>query len=133
MTVSLARSLSLSLSLGLQLYSSGLFWFASILVPVTVLFLDYVVQVFQFNFRPTLTDCVRVQEKMPGGVQPTTFNNTAAEIGAVADVEVSPRKHTGYAFSQADSRDESKADSNLPTQAELIRKYDTNVSKPQGE
>lgn len=121
------------LGVDMQLYSSGLFWFASFVIPVAVLFVDYVIQAFQFNFRPTLTDCVRSQEKKPGGIQPTTFNNPAAEIGAIASADVSPKRHTGYAFSQADSRDESKTESNLPTQAELIRKYDTNVSKPQGE
>lgn len=113
-----------------QLYNSGLFWFGSFLVPVAVLFVDYCYMAFKFNFKPTLVDQVRYQEKFHGGVQPMMYNNPANELRSQSQQD-SPRKHTGYAFSQSDSIE--NEGSTLPSQAELIRKYDTNIAKPQGE
>lgn len=108
-----------------QMYSSGVFYMAAILVPVVALYRDFLWEVVRFNFFRSYADHVRLCERR---------GDVAAQLGRLAspapeDLEIDGLQsfeHRGYAFSQNENSDSI-------TQADVIRKYDTNVQKPTGE
>jgi len=127
----------------LQLYRSFAVWLSWLIFPCIALFGDFSYVAFQSNFYPTLDDIVRKQEKkgtvmaqMPL-IEESDMKDTSgmgeSDLSSVQDTPSSSpmRRHMGYAFSQYDNNHD--GGSKLPTQAELIRKYDTNTPKPQGD
>eukprot|EP00040_Diaphanoeca_grandis_P037483 m.244399 g.244399 ORF g.244399 m.244399 type:complete len:1209 (-) comp33827_c0_seq1:44-3670(-) len=123
-----------------QLYRSFAVWLSWLIFPFIALFADFSFLAFQSNFWPTLDDIVRKQEKqgtvmaqMPLIEESKPIESNVDEGDSVQDSPThSPnRRHTGYAFSQYDNNHD--ANSTLPTQADIIRKYNTNKPKPQGD
>jgi magnesium-transporting ATPase (P-type) len=109
-----------------QLFGSLLFWLTSILIPVVTLGLDYTMVAFQANFYPTADDIIRRQEKAGGHVlAPSSHQLVEDRVGDGAE-------HMGFAFSQSEPQHRAEG-SMVPTQAQLVRRYDTEKAKPDGE
>ncbi len=101
------------------MYSSAVFWMLVLALPVLCLFVEFVIKFYHTNFTPSLEATVRRQERT-GAVLPAMM--AALDESSLQDQPA----HTGYAFSQGENTDSI-------TQAEVIRRYDTNKDKPEGE
>ena len=101
-----------------MMYTSGVFWFFVIIIPVVCLFGEYFTLAFRSIFFPTLEMTVRQREAR--GHLPPALHLEAEHVARPEGV------HTGYAFSQCES-------TASITQTDVIRRYDTNVDKPLGE
>eukprot|EP00054_Salpingoeca_dolichothecata_P013519 m.75492 g.75492 ORF g.75492 m.75492 type:complete len:1176 (-) comp20522_c0_seq1:32-3559(-) len=108
-----------------QIYSSGAYWFSIFLVCTLVLTPDFMYETVQKLFFPTPADVVRERESKAQTVLPPLEVPTDGDEWVVVDHEEA-LPHYGYAFSQ----NESNA---TVTQAEVIRRYDTNMDKPLGD
>ena len=102
-----------------MMYSTAVFWMLLFVVPCICLLPEYVLRAYRDIFIPSLEVIVRRRERK-GQILPS-MHMELEELG-----ELSGSAHTGYAFSQGESTDSI-------TQAEVIRRYDTNIEKPAGD
>eukprot|EP00730_Choanoeca_flexa_P004838 TRINITY_DN11817_c0_g1_i2.p1 TRINITY_DN11817_c0_g1~~TRINITY_DN11817_c0_g1_i2.p1 ORF type:complete len:1157 (+),score=344.14 TRINITY_DN11817_c0_g1_i2:140-3610(+) len=103
-----------------QMYRSGVVWFSFILFPVMALFTDAMWILWRRMLFPGEEDRLRAMERRSQLVP--QMPDILADNGSPADMT-----HLGYAFSQNENTD-SKI-----TQAELVRRYDTTIEKPEGD
>ena len=103
-----------------------MYYFSLILVPIFALSANFMYEVVRFNFFPKFADHVRICERR-GPVAPQ-LGRVSPGVSGEGEVPADDSTvHKGFAFSQAD------ADGATVTQADLIRKYNTNNVKPTGE
>ncbi|XP_017865229.1 PREDICTED: probable phospholipid-transporting ATPase IA isoform X3 [Drosophila arizonae] len=119
-----------------QLLSTPVFWFALILVPIASLLIDVICKLIHNTVFKTLTDAVREQEIQrndPSQVMEesrSSFTETARLLRNVFTRRANTRVETelelshGYAFSQEEG--------GAVPQSIVIRAYDTNLPKPEG-
>ncbi|XP_055677625.1 probable phospholipid-transporting ATPase IA [Lutzomyia longipalpis] len=119
--------------------SSPVFWFGLFLIPTTAILFDVVVKVIQCTLFKSVSDAIReseIKKYDPSHVikEPrTSLTETARLLRNVRNV-FSRRSNTrvnmelelshGYAFSQEEGGN--------VTQTDIIRAYDTNLPKPEG-
>ncbi|GAB0091473.1 Phospholipid-transporting ATPase [Sergentomyia squamirostris] len=119
--------------------SSSVFWFGLFLVPTTAILFDVLVKVIQCTLFKSVSDAIReseIKKYDPSHVikEPrTSLTETARLLRNVRNV-FSRRSNTrvnmelelshGYAFSQEEG--------GTVTQTDIIRAYDTNLPKPEG-
>ncbi|XP_017865231.1 PREDICTED: probable phospholipid-transporting ATPase IA isoform X5 [Drosophila arizonae] len=102
-----------------QLLSTPVFWFALILVPIASLLIDVICKLIHNTVFKTLTDAVREQEIQrndPSQVMEESRSSTMYALGSII--------RYGYAFSQEEG--------GAVPQSIVIRAYDTNLPKPEG-
>ncbi|XP_017961003.1 probable phospholipid-transporting ATPase IA isoform X2 [Drosophila navojoa] len=119
-----------------QLLSTPVFWFALVLVPIASLLIDVICKLVHNTVFKTLTDAVREQEIQrndPSQVMEesrSSFTETARLLRNVFTRRANTRVETelelshGYAFSQEEG--------GAVPQSIVIRAYDTNLPKPEG-
>ncbi|KRG04764.1 probable phospholipid-transporting ATPase IA isoform X2 [Drosophila mojavensis] len=119
-----------------QLLSTPVFWFALVLVPIASLLIDVICKLIHNTVFKTLTDAVREQEIQrndPSQVMEesrSSFTETARLLRNVFTRRANTRVETelelshGYAFSQEEG--------GAVPQSIVIRAYDTNLPKPEG-
>ncbi|XP_065355630.1 probable phospholipid-transporting ATPase IA isoform X1 [Calliphora vicina] len=119
-----------------MIFTTPVFWFGLLLVPVTTLLVDVLFKLVQNTVFKSLTEAVReseIRKHDPDDVMNETrssFTETARLLRSVfirrantrvdTDVELSH----GYAFSQEEG--------GAVSQSVIIRSYDTNLQKPRG-
>ncbi|GBP17610.1 Phospholipid-transporting ATPase ID [Eumeta japonica] len=119
-----------------RIFTTPVFWFGLLLVPVTTLLVDVLFKLVQNTVFKSLTEAVReseIRKHDPDDVMNATrssFTETARLLRSVfirrantrvdTDVELSH----GYAFSQEEG--------GAVSQTDIIRSYDTNLQKPRG-
>ena len=109
-------------------YGTPAYWAVIFSIPVISLFRDFTWEAFRFNFLPGPNDVLRKAELLKG----TSLAQLLAPMrgleeagGATQDTN----EHRGFAFSQAEHQNSS----NVVSQTELIRRYNTvSVEKPDG-
>ncbi|KRG04767.1 probable phospholipid-transporting ATPase IA isoform X3 [Drosophila mojavensis] len=102
-----------------QLLSTPVFWFALVLVPIASLLIDVICKLIHNTVFKTLTDAVREQEIQrndPSQVMEESRSSTMYALGSII--------RYGYAFSQEEG--------GAVPQSIVIRAYDTNLPKPEG-
>eukprot|EP00047_Mylnosiga_fluctuans_P006561 m.247712 g.247712 ORF g.247712 m.247712 type:complete len:1182 (-) comp15473_c0_seq1:193-3738(-) len=102
-----------------MMYSTPVFWFMALLIPVLCLFPEYTYRSFRAIFMPTMEH--EIEARAQRGL---LLPRVSVELGELAEQNAS--KYTGSAFSQCENTDSI-------TQSDVIRRYDTNIEKPQGE
>ena len=106
-----------------QIYEAPAFWALLLLLPVATLFPDYTYLAFRACFWPSMDEAVRQQDAL-GNVSAMAHGGGAD--GASERVEERQQyRHMGFAFSQDDG-------GGAVTQSQLIRAYDTDKVKPDG-
>ncbi|XP_060651447.1 probable phospholipid-transporting ATPase IA isoform X3 [Drosophila nasuta] len=120
----------------IQLLSTPVFWLGLFLVPITSLLIDVICKLVHNTVFKTLTDAVReseIQSHDPSQVMEesrSSFTETARLLRNVFTRRANTRVETelelshGYAFSQEEG--------GAVPQSIVIRAYDTNLPKPEG-
>ncbi|XP_028401460.1 phospholipid-transporting ATPase IA-like isoform X1 [Dendronephthya gigantea] len=99
------------------------FWFMLILIPVITLFFDFCYKLFNRTFRKTLAQEIQEIEERRSDPQ-SSLGLSTPSVHRSAFRSKSFKNQHGYAFSQEESAS--------VRQAQLIRRYDTNLKKPGG-
>ncbi|XP_017837733.1 probable phospholipid-transporting ATPase IA isoform X3 [Drosophila busckii] len=103
----------------IQLLSTPIFWLGLFLVPITSLLIDVICKLVHNTVFKTLTEAVREQEitrNDPSQVLNESRSSTMYALGSIL--------RYGYAFSQEEG--------GAVPQSIIIRAYDTNLPKPEG-
>ncbi|XP_023030774.2 probable phospholipid-transporting ATPase IA isoform X3 [Drosophila willistoni] len=120
----------------IQLLSTPVFWLGLLLVPITTLLIDVICKLIHNTVFKTLTEAVReteIQRSDPAQVMNesrSSFTETARLLRNVFTRRANTRVETeielshGYAFSQEEG--------GAVPQSIVIRAYDTNLPKPEG-
>eukprot|EP00126_Sphaerothecum_destruens_P010769 Sdes_comp20804_c0_seq1m17133 len=103
-----------------MMFQSGTFWFSIIIVPIACLARDFAWKAFQRNFQPKNYHII--QEMTLMRADPNLIKSAFSLRSFVQKIPVFDRFISrGFAFSAGERG-----------QADVIRKYDTNIEKPEG-
>eukprot|EP01137_Pigoraptor_chileana_P033308 Opistho-2@23991 len=104
-----------------HMFASGVFWFLMFIVPVICLFRDYTWKTAQRMFFPRPIHIVQEMEMSDADVSLFIHAFSAASAAIRRIPHMIGLRNRGFAFSQEEKG-----------QADLIRKYDSNMDKPEG-